>query len=61
MTRITMEHIAGGVLSFPANWWDEINESVEWQDGIFYSLCAAFGLVSAVALVCIYNPMYMTL
>lgn len=39
---------AGGLL---ANWWDEIDESVQWQDGIFFSLCAAFALVSAVALV----------
>ncbi|XP_019171824.1 PREDICTED: tobamovirus multiplication protein 1-like [Ipomoea nil] len=51
MTRIALEHIAGGVWSFPANWWNEINESVKWQDGIFYSLCVAYGLVSAVALI----------
>ncbi|XP_031127031.1 tobamovirus multiplication protein 1-like [Ipomoea triloba] len=51
MTRIVLEHIAGGFWSFPANWWNEINESVKWQDGIFYSLCVAYGLVSAVALI----------
>lgn len=34
-----------------ANWWDEINESVKWQDGIFFTLCGAYALVSAVALV----------
>ncbi|CAL5408394.1 unnamed protein product [Camellia sinensis] len=34
-----------------SNWWDEINESAPWQDGIFYSLCAAYALVSSVALV----------
>ncbi|KAM6585754.1 hypothetical protein CsatB_012756 [Cannabis sativa] len=44
------------VLSFTTsiealNWWDEINESVQWQDGIFYFLCAAYALVSTVALV----------
>ncbi|XP_062088721.1 tobamovirus multiplication protein 1 [Humulus lupulus] len=33
------------------NWWDEINESAMWQDGIFYFLCAAYALVSTVALV----------
>ncbi|XP_044497415.1 tobamovirus multiplication protein 1 isoform X2 [Mangifera indica] len=33
------------------NWWDEINDSSEWQDGIFYTLCAAYALVSSVALV----------
>ncbi|PON84066.1 Tobamovirus multiplication protein [Trema orientale] len=32
------------------DWWDEINESTQWQDGIFYSLCAAYALVSTVAL-----------
>lgn len=33
------------------DWWDEINESPQWQDGVFYSLCAAHALVSAIALV----------
>ncbi|KAI4298669.1 hypothetical protein L6164_032201 [Bauhinia variegata] len=37
--------------AFVSNWWDEINESSQWQDGIFYSLCAAYALVSTVALV----------
>ncbi|GLT52610.1 hypothetical protein SLA2020_259410 [Shorea laevis] len=31
--------------------WDEINESTQWQDGIFYALCAAYALVSSVALI----------
>lgn len=34
-----------------SDWWDEINESSQWQDGIFYTLCAAYALVSSVALV----------
>ncbi|GFP79065.1 tobamovirus multiplication protein 1 [Phtheirospermum japonicum] len=43
-------------LSFPAidvgsGWWNEVNESVEWQDGIFFTLCAVYALVSAVALI----------
>ncbi|KAJ0017210.1 hypothetical protein Pint_10928 [Pistacia integerrima] len=33
------------------NWWDEINDSSGWQDGIFYTLCAAYALVSSVALI----------
>ncbi|KAK4364211.1 hypothetical protein RND71_015569 [Anisodus tanguticus] len=45
MTRIVLE------LGMPSKWWDEINASVEWQDGIFYSLSAAFALVSSVALI----------
>ncbi|KAH0751325.1 hypothetical protein KY285_004473 [Solanum tuberosum] len=45
MTRITVE------LGLPSQWWDEINESVQWQDGFFYSLSAAFALVSTVALI----------
>jgi len=28
-----------------SQWLDEINESTKWQDGIFYTLCAAYGLV----------------
>ncbi|KMT12687.1 hypothetical protein BVRB_4g087850 [Beta vulgaris subsp. vulgaris] len=33
------------------SWWDEINESTQWQDGIFFTLCAIYALVSAVALI----------
>ncbi|KAK4485091.1 hypothetical protein RD792_007700 [Penstemon davidsonii] len=48
-------------LSFPAidvgvgflssSWWEEINESVKWQDQIFFTLCAVYALVSSVALI----------
>lgn len=52
MTRVTPpEPFAGSGLQVLLNWWDKINESVEWQDGIFYSLCAAYALVSAVAFI----------
>ncbi|THU48470.1 hypothetical protein C4D60_Mb09t26590 [Musa balbisiana] len=33
------------------NWWDEMNDSSKWQDVVFYFLCAAYSLVSAVALI----------
>ncbi|PIA52139.1 hypothetical protein AQUCO_01000192v1 [Aquilegia coerulea] len=33
------------------DWWNEIDNSIEWQQGIFYALCAAYSLVSFVALV----------
>ncbi|XP_051135182.1 tobamovirus multiplication protein 1-like [Andrographis paniculata] len=51
------------LLSFPAigagvvmgrllpDWWEEIDESAEWQDGIFFTLCAVYALVSSVALI----------
>lgn len=39
------------VASLLGNWWDEINGSTRWQDGIFYTLCAAYALVSSIALV----------
>lgn len=42
--------------ALPSDWWDEINESTQWQDWIFFALCAAYGLVSAVALV---HPLYL--
>uniref|UniRef100_M8AZR5 THH1/TOM1/TOM3 domain-containing protein n=1 Tax=Aegilops tauschii TaxID=37682 RepID=M8AZR5_AEGTA len=32
-------------------WWEEVNESPAWQDGAFFSLPAAYALVSAVALI----------
>ena len=38
-------------IAFASNWWDEINDSVTWQDGIFYAVCGAYALVSMVALV----------
>uniref|UniRef100_A0A0D3FKH1 THH1/TOM1/TOM3 domain-containing protein n=1 Tax=Oryza barthii TaxID=65489 RepID=A0A0D3FKH1_9ORYZ len=31
-------------------WWEEVNGSPAWQDGAFFSLSAAYALVSAVAL-----------
>lgn len=34
-----------------ADWWDEINESRNWQDGIFFTLCGFYSLVSVIALV----------
>ncbi|KAF2558565.1 hypothetical protein F2Q68_00013997 [Brassica cretica] len=34
------------------NWWEEVNESTQWQDGIFFALCGAYALVSAIALRC---------
>ncbi|XP_041011738.1 tobamovirus multiplication protein 1-like isoform X2 [Juglans microcarpa x Juglans regia] len=36
-----------GVLS----WWDEIDESEQWQRGIYYTLCVCYASVSFVALV----------
>lgn len=39
------------VAALVLRWWDDINESTQWQDGIFYFLCAAYALVSSVALV----------
>ncbi|OMP05761.1 hypothetical protein COLO4_08573 [Corchorus olitorius] len=33
------------------NWWDEIDESEEWQRFIFYFLSASYALVSLIALV----------
>ncbi|KAJ7967672.1 tobamovirus multiplication 1 [Quillaja saponaria] len=52
MTRMPLSltpMVEAGTLFY--NWWDEINESTRWQDGIFYALCAAYALVSSVALI----------
>ncbi|KAK9106413.1 hypothetical protein Syun_022424 [Stephania yunnanensis] len=38
-------------LTNAVNWWDDVNGSVIWQDRIFHTLAALFGVVSAVALV----------
>ncbi|KAJ6802929.1 tobamovirus multiplication protein 1 [Iris pallida] len=47
MRRLGSPAVAADV----SDWWSDVNESQQWQDGVFYSLCAAFALVSAVALV----------
>ncbi|KAJ9159114.1 hypothetical protein P3X46_024641 [Hevea brasiliensis] len=33
------------------HWWDEIDDSEEWQRGIFYFLSASYALISIIALV----------
>lgn len=40
-----------GFEALVSSWWDDINESTVWQDGIFYTLCALYALVSSVALI----------
>ncbi|XP_042042087.1 tobamovirus multiplication protein 1-like [Salvia splendens] len=42
---------AGGVGELSASWWNDINASVQWQDGIFFTLCAVYALLSSVALI----------
>ncbi|CAH9059368.1 unnamed protein product [Cuscuta europaea] len=51
MRKLVLKSLAGSVSSLTPNWWNKINGSVEWQDGIFYSLCATYALVSIVALI----------
>lgn len=43
---VPMEVVKGA-----SDWWQEVNNSVVWQDRIFHTLAVLFGLVSAVALV----------
>ncbi|KAL5210654.1 hypothetical protein ABZP36_006277 [Zizania latifolia] len=42
---------AGGLATALRGWWEEVNAAPAWQDGAFFSLSAAYALVSAVALV----------
>ncbi|KAJ8433901.1 hypothetical protein Cgig2_004623 [Carnegiea gigantea] len=54
MVRVALELLAsvGFTLSeFKSGWWEEINESTQWQDGIFFALCAAYAVVAVVALI----------
>ena len=46
-----MASAAGGVALALGSWWEDVNGSPTWQDGAFFSLSAAYALVSAVALV----------
>ncbi|KAH6795926.1 hypothetical protein C2S51_036912 [Perilla frutescens var. frutescens] len=43
--------IDAGVGALSSDWWEDINDSVKWQDGIFFALCAVYALVSSVALI----------
>ncbi|GMH24981.1 hypothetical protein Nepgr_026824 [Nepenthes gracilis] len=54
MTRLTLKAWPSMALKSPGfvfDWWDDINESTQWQDGAFFTLCAAYALVSLVALI----------
>ena len=42
----------GGGVGVLFNWWDEIEESEQWQRGIYYALCVSYALVSFITLVC---------
>jgi len=35
----------------PTQWWNEIDDSDQWQRSIYYTLCAAYATVSFIALV----------
>ncbi|CAM8977956.1 unnamed protein product [Rhodiola kirilowii] len=51
MRRMSLGFRPADYILLSSDWWDEINDSVQWQDGIFFTLCAAYGLVSSVALI----------
>lgn len=34
-----------------SSWWDTINNSTSWQDGVYFALCSAYALVGAAALI----------
>lgn len=38
-------------LTDASSWWNDVNESLVWQDRIFHILAALYGFVAAVALV----------
>ncbi|KAJ6805151.1 tobamovirus multiplication protein 3-like [Iris pallida] len=42
---------AANALTSASDWWEQVNESVVWQDWIFHVLAGLFGFVSAVALI----------
>lgn len=58
-TEMPLEKLGSSSPAVPAlyfaglmtSWWDEINESTRWQNGIYFALCGAYALVSSVALV----------
>lgn len=51
MSRGPLAYFPVIVSSLSSDWWVDINGSTLWQDAIFFALCAAYALVSAVALI----------
>ncbi|KAK3124227.1 hypothetical protein QOZ80_7BG0583580 [Eleusine coracana subsp. coracana] len=56
MRDLLAASFAAGASSFASavglrGWWNDVNESPEWQDAAFFSLTAAYALVSAIALI----------
>lgn len=43
------------LLTDGTSWWQEINYSRLWQDRIFFTLAALYGVVGIVALVCFFS------
>ncbi|CAJ1932775.1 unnamed protein product [Sphenostylis stenocarpa] len=43
--------VAAVELTDASNWWQDIDDSLVWQDRIFYTLSVLYGIVAAVALV----------
>jgi len=43
--------VAAIELTDSSTWWNDIDDSPLWQDRIFYTLAALYGVVSAIALV----------
>ncbi|GJS46765.1 tobamovirus multiplication protein 1-like protein [Tanacetum coccineum] len=41
----------GESINLVKGWWNGVDESRKWQDGVFYALCASYALVSLIALV----------
>ncbi|CAL5358323.1 unnamed protein product [Camellia sinensis] len=48
---VMRERDGGGERLGLSNWWNEIENSEQWQQGIFYTLCASYAFVSLIALV----------
>ncbi|KAH9624706.1 hypothetical protein KSS87_008116 [Heliosperma pusillum] len=51
MGRLALISIGIRKSELMTGWWDEINESTQWQDIIFFTLSGAYALVSAIALI----------
>jgi hypothetical protein len=39
-----------------AGWWEDVNGSPAWQDGIFWALAVLYGLVATSSFVSIFSP-----
>ncbi|WMV44969.1 hypothetical protein MTR67_038354 [Solanum verrucosum] len=51
MMKLLLDSSPIDIINWVTNWWYDINKSIQWQHGIFFTLCALYSFVSIIALI----------